>query len=218
MTTYDTGAALLAAIIAHPAEDDPRLRFADWCEENGDPGRAEFIRRSFDPPGPARRKRMRKLLGKGFQHWWPAALFRFPGTARREQYQVPEDGDRVYLYGMPGDCAHAHITFARGFPFRFRSSGESWLRHHAALRAAAPFTEVELTTRVRRGGGPDPRPMTLTAGAATHTYLNGEEESLSGAVTVETSRPWTGCLAKPLSKVLAEVWPGITFEVDDEDR
>ena len=36
--------ALLTAIIAHPEEDTPRLVFADWLEENGQPERAEFIR------------------------------------------------------------------------------------------------------------------------------------------------------------------------------
>src|SRR5215216_6655639 len=36
--------ALLAAIIAHPDEDTPRLMYADWLDENGDPARAEFIR------------------------------------------------------------------------------------------------------------------------------------------------------------------------------
>ena len=35
---------LLAAIIAHPDEDTPRLVYADWLQENGDPDRAEFIR------------------------------------------------------------------------------------------------------------------------------------------------------------------------------
>jgi uncharacterized protein (TIGR02996 family) len=36
--------ALLAAIAAHPDEDTPRLVFADWLDEHGDPERAEFIR------------------------------------------------------------------------------------------------------------------------------------------------------------------------------
>ncbi len=35
---------LLAAIIALPEEDLPRLMYADWLEENGQPERAEFIR------------------------------------------------------------------------------------------------------------------------------------------------------------------------------
>lgn len=37
-------AALLAAICAHPEEDTPRLMYADWLDEYGDPERAEFIR------------------------------------------------------------------------------------------------------------------------------------------------------------------------------
>src|SRR5215467_3418247 len=40
--------ALLAAICAHPDEDTPRLALADWCAENGDPDRAEFIRLQFE--------------------------------------------------------------------------------------------------------------------------------------------------------------------------
>jgi uncharacterized protein (TIGR02996 family) len=36
--------ALLAAIRANPDEDTPRLMFADWLDENGDPDRAEFVR------------------------------------------------------------------------------------------------------------------------------------------------------------------------------
>ncbi|MFO0824094.1 MAG: TIGR02996 domain-containing protein [Gemmataceae bacterium] len=36
--------ALLAAIIANPDEDTPRLVYADWLDENGQPERAEFIR------------------------------------------------------------------------------------------------------------------------------------------------------------------------------
>jgi uncharacterized protein (TIGR02996 family) len=36
--------ALLTAIIANPDEDTPRLMYADWLQENGQPERAEFIR------------------------------------------------------------------------------------------------------------------------------------------------------------------------------
>jgi uncharacterized protein (TIGR02996 family) len=38
------GDALLAAILANPDDDMPRLAYADWLEENGDEDRAEFIR------------------------------------------------------------------------------------------------------------------------------------------------------------------------------
>lgn len=36
--------ALYRAILANPAEDTPRLAYADWLEENGRPEEAEFIR------------------------------------------------------------------------------------------------------------------------------------------------------------------------------
>jgi uncharacterized protein (TIGR02996 family) len=36
--------ALLAAILANPYDDTVRLAFADWCDENGEADRAEFIR------------------------------------------------------------------------------------------------------------------------------------------------------------------------------
>ena len=35
---------LLAAIWAEPHDDTPRLVYADWLQENGRAGRAEFIR------------------------------------------------------------------------------------------------------------------------------------------------------------------------------
>jgi type IV pilus assembly protein PilB len=41
MTTDD---AFLQEIVEHPDEDRPRLVYADWLEEHGDPDRADFIR------------------------------------------------------------------------------------------------------------------------------------------------------------------------------
>src|SRR5262245_13490092 len=40
-------AALLAAIIADPDEDTPRLVYADWLQEHGDEEQAAFIRESI---------------------------------------------------------------------------------------------------------------------------------------------------------------------------
>jgi uncharacterized protein (TIGR02996 family) len=46
MTTHDdaTRAGLLAAILAHPDDDDRRLVYADWLDDCGEVERAEFIR------------------------------------------------------------------------------------------------------------------------------------------------------------------------------
>src|SRR5262245_22546514 len=44
MSSFPTNAALEAAIIADADDDGPRLIYADWLEDHGDPVRAEFIR------------------------------------------------------------------------------------------------------------------------------------------------------------------------------
>ena len=44
------GEALLAAILANPEEDAPRLVYADWLQENGEAERAEFIRKAIAYP------------------------------------------------------------------------------------------------------------------------------------------------------------------------
>ena len=40
--------ALLRAVCENPDDDLPRLVFADWCDENGEPERAEFIRTQIE--------------------------------------------------------------------------------------------------------------------------------------------------------------------------
>jgi uncharacterized protein (TIGR02996 family) len=40
--------ALLHAIGEHPEEDTPRLMYADWLEENGEPERADFVRNQVE--------------------------------------------------------------------------------------------------------------------------------------------------------------------------
>jgi uncharacterized protein (TIGR02996 family) len=63
MTDHD---ALLAAILARPDEDTPRLAFADWLQENDDPDRGEFIRLEVElartPPSTEEDERRRQLL------------------------------------------------------------------------------------------------------------------------------------------------------------
>lgn len=44
MTDTQTGAALLRNILIDPADDAARLVYADWLTENGEPGRAEYVR------------------------------------------------------------------------------------------------------------------------------------------------------------------------------
>jgi uncharacterized protein (TIGR02996 family) len=55
MTQHD---ALLAAVCAAPDDDLPRLVYADWCDENGDPDRAEFIRTQVEIAKGAKGKKL----------------------------------------------------------------------------------------------------------------------------------------------------------------
>jgi uncharacterized protein (TIGR02996 family) len=78
--------ALLHAIAEHPEEDTPRLMYADWLEENGQPERADFVRNQvelgrMELDDPARRelvvKNVHYLLNLVPQ--WKAELPQIPG-------------------------------------------------------------------------------------------------------------------------------------------
>lgn len=69
--------ALYAAVLASPADDLPRLVFADWCDDHGEPDRAEFIRVQVElarlPADDPRRgpleDREDELLDAGHDRW-----------------------------------------------------------------------------------------------------------------------------------------------------
>src|SRR5262245_21570265 len=77
-------AALLAAVLADPADDTPRLVFADWLDEIGDPAdaaRAAFIRAEVAadrlPFGEPDRDRLDRLAARHYQAFvetWNAEL------------------------------------------------------------------------------------------------------------------------------------------------
>jgi chaperonin GroEL len=71
------GEALLRAIIAAPGEDTPRLMFADWLEERGDPRAACFrlaarFRASYGPRRPDHSRSFWRELGRGLEPAWRA--------------------------------------------------------------------------------------------------------------------------------------------------
>ena len=75
--------ALIAAVLANPDEDAPRLIFADYLEENGDPLRAEFIR---VPVELARRRKAERDLPDSFGdelYHYPTQPGGVPFTSRR---------------------------------------------------------------------------------------------------------------------------------------
>src|SRR5947209_2077625 len=85
--TSATGDALLQGIRDNPGDDDLRLVFADWLEENGDPDRADFIRTQTElsrlPSGDPRQRALRereKGLRRRYGGLWQGAFFEVPGV------------------------------------------------------------------------------------------------------------------------------------------
>jgi uncharacterized protein (TIGR02996 family) len=119
-------AALLAAVVASPDDDLPRLVFADWCDEHGQPERAEFIRLqienhrsgSRDGTSPAAH-RIAELFHKHQAEWMADLPKVFRENARSWRFR------RGFLEDLP-------IT-AAGFA---RLTKKVWARH--------PIQEVDL--------------------------------------------------------------------------
>src|SRR5262249_53245590 len=114
------GDDLLPGILETPDDDAPRLVYADWLEERGDP-RAEFIRgqcaaarmAADDHRLPALRERERQLLAEHAQHWCaPLGL-------------------------EPGQC-----EFRRGFVEAVQIHAGRFLEHPEALFEAAPVRRI----------------------------------------------------------------------------
>jgi uncharacterized protein (TIGR02996 family) len=114
--------ALLAAAVAAPEDDLPRLVFADWLDEHGDPDRAEFIRLQIalargqaDEPAVAA-ARARELLAEHKPAW------EIPGLQPAGQ------------------------SFRRGFVEGLRMAAEPFVAHAERISRAAPVVELRLQT------------------------------------------------------------------------
>jgi uncharacterized protein (TIGR02996 family) len=88
----------LQAVIEAPDDDAPRLIYADWLEDHGDPERAEFIRLQCRPD-PRRAGRAGALLGAHHPRWLAPLL----------ELGLKERPFRAAL--SPG----CEFTFTRGF-------------------------------------------------------------------------------------------------------
>src|SRR5579885_2592247 len=108
----------LADVVAHPDDDAPRLIYADWLEEQGQPERAEFIRvqcrLAVSPEDGALRRRERELLATHGEAW---------------RAEVPA-------------WARAECEFRRGFVSAMTCHVRDWLRHGDELVRLLPIEEL----------------------------------------------------------------------------
>lgn len=108
--------ALLEAVLAAPDDDVPRLIYADWLEDRGQPERAEFIRLQIDDqrdPNDERQRRCRQLL-----------------AAHRQEWTIP---------GIPGVQ-----QFRRGFVESVRMDAREFVRHAELIGRSAPVVRLRL--------------------------------------------------------------------------
>jgi len=200
-------AALFAAICDAPDDDAPRLIYADWLDEHGDPERAEFIRiqcrlaefqrlveqRSLDTSLAARGineldPREQELLGAHARRWFDGPWFN-------------ESWDRVFITSERM-CAVTHrdsdgreldwptrllFEFHRGFVERIEVSVDDFVQFAQDLLAIAPLKVVQ----------------------QFDSYIHWRGYKLS-----KTEVPKTATASEVL-RLLADEWPQIEFQFPD---
>ena len=135
MTSHD----LLQAILEQPDDDAPRLVFADWLEEHGEPVRAEFIRRQCQLANVPEYDALWQQTYHRERQWLSGHKMNLPEPALPEGLRWPPFGYR------------------RGFlsELDVRDFG-LFLAHAAELFQHAPIEALDIDTRNLQ----DPKPLT----------------------------------------------------------
>jgi uncharacterized protein (TIGR02996 family) len=127
--------ALYPAILANPDDDTPRLVYADWCEDHGDPDYARFIRTQVEL---ARVPEWDPLWIRTWEHDRDAVT----GSPYRHRFPLPPV--------PPSNLPYSGPRFRRGFPWEAGEFTPAEFADRAdALFAAAPIQAVELRSDYR---------------------------------------------------------------------
>jgi uncharacterized protein (TIGR02996 family) len=119
--------AFLQAIIADPEDDTPRLIYADWLDEHGQPERAEFIRLQCQLARPDQDYPRRRALEKREDHL--LEYHRRTWLGELDEFCMP----RSFRRGFPEVVVLEHDTLTREF-----------LARAPELFPLAPLVELEL--------------------------------------------------------------------------
>lgn len=155
------GESLLFAILSDRSDDAPRLAYADWLEEQGEPERAAFVRspatitgdgKFLLPTGEGMRDQIRLF------HAATTNEARWLGVPLRTRAQV--EADRRDKPGGAGCCNRyadmqacdcldraARVTWSRGFVSAVELSTVDFLAHAGDLFARHPVEVVRLSDR-----------------------------------------------------------------------
>src|SRR5262249_23583126 len=118
-------AAFLEDICAHAEDDAPRLVFADWLEENGQPHRAEFIRLQCRLATMGEDDPERSALED--REWELATVY-------RDEWRE----------GVPAWARKEPFAFRRGFVGRLSMTATQFLKHGEAPFRVVPLEELHL--------------------------------------------------------------------------
>jgi uncharacterized protein (TIGR02996 family) len=148
----------LRAVCEAPDDDAPRLVYADWLDETGDPDRAEFIRlqirlaRERDP-SPAIERRCEELLRANGRVW----CRELPGTVAlwvefAVTYEPQPEGSRLVFVPRPNgpdtwlEQGPAETDWERGFPATVyvQGRGDLLLTHAEEIREFVPVHRLRL--------------------------------------------------------------------------
>src|ERR1019366_6268609 len=126
----DMRKAFLGDIIENIDDDAPRLVFADWLADNGDPARAEFIR-----------IQCRLAAEVGWVRPW--ARYQSCGPLDpREAALIAEHGAE-WRREAPGWVAN-RFNFFRGFVSRVEATARQWLEGTKGLYRRVPIEGLDL--------------------------------------------------------------------------
>lgn len=131
-------AALLAAVLANPDEDTPRLVYADWLDENGDENdhaRARFIRLQCEASrhGPGSRAR---------------------NDLEREARQVSTQHGKDWGSELEGVVVAGHTDWSRGFVDGVMMYSKRFVADGARVFATQPVRFVKFVDLGARGAVP----------------------------------------------------------------
>jgi uncharacterized protein (TIGR02996 family) len=189
-----TEAAFLSEIRERPDDDAPRLVFADWVDENGDPERADFIRTQcqmaalpeWDPAAFDLQERAGDLLAEHRPRW----LAHLPKWARAEE-----------------------LDFRRGILESATLTASVFLRHGKRLAQLVPLRHLKLSNPGSPGelasfaplGQMTDLEMDIPGGAAPSSQFFADfHPDRLRRLTVRRS-----CILRGEPEVVAD-WPGLT--------
>lgn len=200
--------ALLAAVIANPADDLPRCLYADKCRELGDEDRADFIETQLEL---ARLPDCGHRPGRDVA-WWAKGVTcpRCRLWQASERFLMSDAAKPVRQ--LPWGSAPRHAV-GRGFVESVTRTAEQWIQHGDAIRAKHPVERVTLTTwprfychqnlQDRAYGLSFSLPDRIVTDRITEQAL-AATQSYAGAIEL---------IRRTINGMLAEKWEGVKFSV-----